>query len=81
MCVRALVCTLSRAFPARGAHINTRGANCGDICNWFNLNFENISARIELRFLFDDFIHLSDLSALNLYFVLFNASVAAIKTA
>lgn len=33
------VCTLSLAFPARGAHINTRGTNCGDICNWFHLNF------------------------------------------
>lgn len=53
-CVCVPVCTLSLAFPARGAHINTRGTNCGDICNWFHLNFENIFARIELRFLFDD---------------------------
>lgn len=71
------VCTLSLAFPARGVHINTRGTNC----NWFHLNFENIFARIELRFLFDDYIHLSDLSALNLYLAIFNPSEAAIKMA
>lgn len=80
-CVCVPVCTLSLAFPARGAHINTRGTNCGDICNWFHLNFENIFARIELRFLFDDYIHLSDLSALNLYLAIFNPSEAAIKMA